>query len=60
MPFITVEMWEGRTQQQKKELVKDISAAFTKIGVPAEHIHVVLKDNKKDNWGIGGKLASER
>ena len=36
MPVITVEMWEGRTPDQKKQLVADITAAFTKIGVPAD------------------------
>jgi 4-oxalocrotonate tautomerase len=60
MPFITVEMWEGRTPEQKKDIVKDITATFLKIGIPANQIHIVLKDNKKENWGINGMLASEQ
>lgn len=59
MPVVIVEMWEGRTVEQKKELVKGIAAAFEKIGTPASAVHIVLKDNPKHNWAIGDKLASE-
>ena len=59
MPVVIVEMWEGRTIEQKKELVKGISAAFEKIGTPPSAVHIILKDNPKHNWAIGDKLASE-
>lgn len=59
MPVVIVEMWEGRTPEQKKQLVADITAAFTRIGTPADVVHVILKDVSKQNWGHGGKLASE-
>ena len=59
MPVVTVEMWEGRTVEQKKQLVEGITSAFVKIGVPPEHLHIILKDNPRHNWAIGGKLASE-
>ena len=60
MPFVIVEMWEGRTGEQKKQLAKDITDAFVKISVPAEAVHIVFKDNPKSNWAQGGKLASEK
>jgi 4-oxalocrotonate tautomerase len=59
MPVVTVEMWEGRTIDQKKQLVKDIAAAFVKIGVQEEHLQIILKDVPKHNWATGSKLASE-
>jgi 4-oxalocrotonate tautomerase len=52
-------MWQGRTQEQKKLLVEGITEAFAKIGTPAEKVTVILKDNPKNNWAEGGKLASE-
>jgi 4-oxalocrotonate tautomerase len=52
-------MWEGRTVEQKKQLVEGITSAFTKIGTPAEVLHIIMKDNPKHNWATGGKLASE-
>jgi len=60
MPVVTVEMWEGRTIKQKKQLVKDIAAAFVKMGVAEEHLHIILKDVPKHNWATGSKLASEK
>jgi len=58
MPVIIVEMWEGRTIEQKKTLVAGITDAFKKIGTDPENVHIILKDNAKHNWGQGGKLAS--
>jgi 4-oxalocrotonate tautomerase len=59
MPVVTVEMWEGRTVEQKKQLVEGITSAFVKIGTPAEALQIIMKDNPKHNWATGGKLASE-
>ncbi|MDP2920383.1 MAG: 2-hydroxymuconate tautomerase family protein [Dehalococcoidia bacterium] len=60
MPVVIVEMYEGRTIDQKRTLVEGITAAFVKIGVPPEALQIILKDVPKHNWGMGGKLASER
>lgn len=59
MPVVTVEMWEGRTIEQKKKLVAGITAAMTDIGIPAEVIQIIIKDVPKHNWATAGKLASE-
>lgn len=59
MPVVTVEMWQGRTVEQKKQLVKGITDAFAAIGTDKEQVTVIIKDNPKYNWGQGGKLASE-
>ena len=59
MPVITVEMWQGRTLEQKKQLAQGITSEFVKIGVSAEQVQIIFKDNPKQNWAIGGKLAEE-
>ncbi len=59
MPIVIVEMWEGRTIEQKKQLVEGITSSFAKIGVPPEQVNIIIKDNPKHNWATGGKLASE-
>lgn len=59
MPVIIVEMWEGRTQEQKKKLVKGLTDAFVNIGTPADKVEVILNDHPKSCWAQGGKLASE-
>ena len=58
MPVVIVEMWEGRTIEQKKTLVAGITEAFKQIGTPPEKVEIILKDNAKHNWAQGGKLAS--
>lgn len=60
MPVITVEMWKGRTPEQRRQLVEDLTNAFVKQGTPAEAVHVILNEHEKDHWAMGGKLCSER
>ncbi len=59
MPVVIVEMWEGRTIEQKKLLASGITEVFGKIGVMPESVHIIIKDNPKHNWATAGKLASE-
>ena len=59
MPVVVVEMWEGRTIEQKKQLAEGITSSFVKIGTPAEAVQIIFKDIAKHNWATAGKLASE-
>jgi len=59
MPVVTVEMWEGRTIEEKKKLVEGITSVIAEMGVPPEVVEIIIKDNPKHNWAKGGKLASE-
>ena len=57
MPFVHVELVEGRTAEQKAGLVKDITEAVVKnTGAPAEKIHVIIEEMKKGDYAVGGKL----
>lgn len=59
MPVVTIEMWEGRTVEQKKILVEGITKVMTeKLGISAEAVTIIIKDVPKHNWATGGKLAS--
>lgn len=60
MPVVIIEMWEGRTIEEKRQLAEGITSAFVKIGTPAEALQIIMKDNSRHNWAIGGKLASEK
>lgn len=59
MPIVIVEMWEGRTTEQKKKLVEGITSVMGDMGVRPEGVTILIKDNPKHNWARGGKLASE-
>lgn len=59
MPVVIVEMWEGRTPDQKETLIKGITKAFEEIGVKPESLHIVIHDISKTNWGTRGQQASK-
>ena len=59
MPIITVEMKEGRTVEQKRQLVEGITSACVKIGAPAEKVRIILRDIPRQNFAVGGKLIWE-
>ncbi|MGX5377095.1 2-hydroxymuconate tautomerase [Ligilactobacillus sp. LYQ135] len=60
MPLVHIELIEGRSQEQLKQLVADVTTAVTKnTGAPAEHVHVVLNEMRKDRYAVGGVLKSD-
>ena len=61
MPIIRVELFEGRTVDQKRELVEALSRETSRIaGCSVESIYVVIDEVKKQNWGAGGELCSDK
>ena len=60
MPVIHVEMWQGRSVAQKKEIVKAITDAFERIvNTPPDSTIVIFNDIPKDSWAQSGVLSSE-
>jgi len=59
MPVVIIEMWEGRTEEQKGRLIKGITRAFEETGVKAEWLNIIIHDVPKSNWGMLGKQASK-
>ena len=61
MPEIVVYAVEGRTIDQKRALIEDITAATVKhFKVDAEAVVVQIVESAKHNKAKGGKLFSER
>ena len=60
MPEVVVYMLEGRTLDQKRGLIKDITAAVVKnAGAPPDAVTVSLVESPKTSKGKGGVLFSE-
>ncbi len=60
MPVVTIQMWEGRSVEQKRELVKAITKAMVDIaGATPQNTTIVIQDVPKTNWGQNGGLASD-
>ena len=61
MPIIRVELFEGRSVAQKRELVEALTRETARIaGCSPESIYVVIEDVAKHNWGAGGSLCSDK
>jgi len=53
-------MLEGRTDDQKRALIKELTETTVRVlGTPAERIRVVIYEVPKSHWGIGGTPVSE-
>ena len=58
MPIVRVELWPGRTEEQKRELAKAITDAVVRIAkTTPEATFVIFTDIEKANWAQAGKLA---
>ena len=45
MPFITIDLFEGRTDAQKDQLAKEVTEVVSRIAnAPKEAIHVFIND----------------
>jgi len=61
MPFISVRMLEGRTQEQKRKLVEAITdAAVDTCGAPRDGTMVVIEEVPREHWAVGGVPLSDR
>ena len=61
MPMVTVEWLEGRSPQQKQQLVVTITEAFAQIArVPKEQVWIVFRDVKRSDWAMSGRLLDEQ
>ncbi len=61
MPEIYVHAVEGRTIDQKRSLVKDITDAVVRnFKVPPEAVMVQIMESPKDSKAKGGFLFSDR
>jgi 4-oxalocrotonate tautomerase len=61
MPEVYVHAVEGRTIEQKRALVKDITAAVVKhFDVASDAVLVQIVESAKENKAKGGVLFSER
>ncbi len=60
MPTYHIEMLEGRTLEQKKTLVEEITRVTVEVlGSQPESVDILITDVKRENWATGGKLWSE-
>lgn len=61
MPVINVQMLEGRSDEVKAKVAKEITETISRhCGSSPEHIYVTFEDVPLNNWAAGGELFSEK
>ena len=61
MPYVTVKMIEGRTPEQKRALVAEVTEAVSKtVNAPKENITVFIEEMSKENYGVAGVRFSDK
>lgn len=61
MPYVTVKMLEGRSEEQKKAMVEKVTAAVSETsGAPKENIVVFIEEMSKNHYAVGGQRLSDK
>ncbi len=56
MPYVTVKMLEGRSEEQKKALVEKVTASVSETtGASEEKIVVFIEEMSKNHYAVAGK-----
>lgn len=61
MPIITIEMLEGRTVEQKRELVASITSEVVRITkIDPAAVEIIIREMKRENFSRGGTLLCDK
>jgi 4-oxalocrotonate tautomerase len=59
MPVVTIEWYEGRSADQKREIAEQVTKVISQVGnTPAEQVWIRFVDSPKSEWAIGGELQA--
>jgi len=57
VPFVTIEWFEGRSEEQKREIAERVTGALAEVGkLPADQVWIRFVDASKADWAIGGEI----
>ena len=61
MPFIDVTLVEGRSPEQPRALVHEVTDAVVRsLGAPLENVRVVIREVPDTHWAAGDRTIAER
>jgi phenylpyruvate tautomerase PptA (4-oxalocrotonate tautomerase family) len=55
---ITIDCFAGRSVGAKRALYRAIVGRLEPLGIPSDHVTVVLRESPPENWGIRGGQAA--
>ncbi|MFS0916499.1 2-hydroxymuconate tautomerase [Brevibacillus sp. 179-C 1.1 NHS] len=61
MPLIQINLLEGRSPEQKENLIYDVSHTVANIlEAPIETVRVMINEMAPEHWGIAGESVKKR
>jgi 4-oxalocrotonate tautomerase len=60
MPIAQINILEGRTDEQKEALIREVSEAIVRsLDAPIESVRVIINEMPKQHFGIGGRSVEK-
>ena len=61
VPFIHVNILEGRSPEKKERFIREVTDLASKIlDAPEESVRVMITELKPEHWGIAGESVKKR
>ncbi len=61
MPIVQIEMFEGRTLEQKRAMVKEVTQALVRtVKCPPDAVKIVIREMKKEDLAEAGLLYCDK
>ncbi len=61
MPVVTIKIAKGRSVEQKRALVEEVTQALVStIDVKSDWVTVLIEEYERENWATGGELHSDK
>jgi len=58
LPFVHIEIMEGRPPEKIEALLKNVTEAVSKsLDAPKENVRIIVNEVPKTHWAIGGVSA---
>jgi len=58
--LVAIDCFAGRSVDAKRNLYREITRRLEALGIPADHVTIILRENALENWGIrGGRAACD-
>lgn len=60
MPIAQLNILEGRTDEQKEMLIREVSDAISRsLDAPVESVRIIINEMPKQHFGIAGQSAKK-
>lgn len=56
--FVAIDWFAGRSVPAKRNLYREIVDRLSVLGIPPDHVTIVLRENAVENWGVRGGQAA--